>query len=107
PCSPMKIARRPETNELYSVWNPIPNYNGRPLNKASWGRTPLVFAASRDEGVTWSECRIIEDDPECGYCYPSVFFTADNAMVVAYCSGGPQDGGCLAKLSMMKIPLEA
>lgn len=107
PCSPMKVARRPDTGVLYSVWNPIPNYNGRQLGPTSMGRTPLVYAMSHDEGASWSDCRIIEDDPACGYCYPSVFFTQDGAMLIAYCSGGPQDGGCLAKLSVMKVPLEA
>ena len=27
-------------------------------------------------------------------------------MLVAYCAGGVEDGSCLARLTVMKIPLE-
>ncbi len=105
PCSPLKIKRKPETGDLYAVWNPIPNYNGRYTSKAGWGRTPIVWAVSHDDGDTWSENHIIEDGPENGYCYPAIFFTKDGAMLVSYCSGGPEDGICLAKQTIMKIAI--
>ena len=73
--------------------------------KVNLGRTPFVTAESCDEGATWSEMRIIEDDPDCGYCYPAVFFTDDGAMLLAYCAGGPADGLCLARLNIRKIAL--
>ncbi len=103
PPSPMKIKRHPETGDLYAVWNPIPNYNGRYMSKAGWGRTPFVWAVSHDDGRTWSDQKIIEDHPEHGYCYPAIFFTDDNAMLVGYCAGGPEDGICLARLSIKKV----
>ena len=105
PTSPLKIKRHPETGDLYAVWNPIPNYNGRYTSKAGWGRTPIVWAVSHDDGVTWSENHIIEDGPEHGYCYPAIFFTGDGAMLVAYCAGGPEDGICLARLTIKKIAI--
>lgn len=105
PDSPMKIARNPYNDDLVSVWNPVPNYNGRKRSPAGWGRTPFVYAISKDNGATWSEPYIIEDDPENGYCYPAVFFTKDGSMLVAYCSGGPKDHICLARLSIQKIVL--
>jgi len=105
PCSPLKIKRNPYTGDLYAIWNPIPNYNGRYTSKAGWGRTPFVWAVSHDDGLTWSDYKIIEDHPEHGYCYPGVFFTNDGAMLVAYCAGGPDDGACLNRLSMMKIAI--
>ena len=105
PCSPLQIRRHPETGDLYAVWNPIPNYNGRPHYKAGWGRTPLVWAVSKDDGATWSDCHVIEDEEDHGYCYPAVFFTGDGAMLVSYCSGGPEDGICLAKTTIMKVAL--
>ena len=103
PPSPMKIKRHPETDDLYAVWNPIPNYNGRYTSRAGWGRTPMVWAVSKDDGRTWSDQKIIEDHPEHGYCYPALFFTNDTAMLVAYCAGGPADGACLARLSIQKV----
>ena len=105
PPSPMKIKRRPETDDLYAVWNPIPNYMGRCLSKAGWGRTPLVWAVSRDGGATWSDPHVIEDGPENGYCYPAIFFTNDGAMLISYCSGGPEDGICLAKQTLIKLAI--
>ena len=105
PESPLKLARRPETGELFAVWNPIPPSNGRPFGSAGWWRTPFVWAVSSDDGVTWGEQHVIEDDPDHGYCYPAVFFTADNAMLVGYCAGGPADGICLARLTIKKIAL--
>ena len=103
PPSPMKIKRHPETGDLYAVWNPIPNYNGRYTSKAGWGRTPLVWAVSKDDGKTWSAPQEIEGHPEHGYCYPAIFFTADNAMLIAYCAGGPADRICLARLTIQKV----
>ena len=103
PRSPMKIKRHPETGDLYAVWNPIPPYNGRPYDKAGWGRTPLVWAVSKDDGVTWSDYTVIEDKDDHGYCYPAMFFTNDGAMLCAYCAGGPEDGICLARLTMKKL----
>ena len=104
PPSPMKLARR-ENGDLIAVWNPIPNYNGRVKSKAGWGRTPLVYAVSSDDGATWSDYTVIEGDEAHGYCYPAVFFTKDGGMLVAYCSGGPADGICLARLTISKIAL--
>ncbi len=105
PTSPMLIKRRESTGELFAVWNPVPIYNGRYTSPAGWGRTPIVYASSNDDGITWSEYKIIEGNEEHGYCYPAIFFTDDNCMLVSYCSGGPADGICLARTSIAKIIL--
>ncbi|MBQ2958030.1 MAG: exo-alpha-sialidase [Clostridia bacterium] len=105
PPSPMKIKRNPATGDLYAVWNPVPNYNGKYTSRAGWGRTPLVWSVSRDDGKSWSGPQEIEGGPEHGYCYPAIFFTDDNAMLAAYCAGGPEDGACLCRLSIQKIPI--
>ena len=105
PPSPMKISRREEDGMLYAVWNPIPNYNGRALSKAGWGRTPLCLASSADEGKTWSAPRVIEGEEDHGYCYPALMFTRDGALLAAYCAGGPADGACLARLTIRKLAL--
>ena len=105
PPSPMKIDRDPFTGTLYSFWNPAPLYNGREKSKSGWGRTPFVCAASSDDGATWSEPFVLESDPEHGYCYPSVFFTDARSILVGYCAGGPEDGICLARLTIAKITI--
>jgi len=49
PDSPMLIVKNPYSGIYYSVWNPIPNYNGRLDKTKRWihaGRTPFVMAQS-------------------------------------------------------------
>lgn len=105
PPSPMKLVHHPHTGDLYAIWNPIPNYNTRVESPAGWGRTPLVCAVSHDDGATWADPVVIEDDPQHGYCYPAPFFTNDGCMLLSYCAGGPDDGICLARLTIRKFPL--
>ena len=100
PLSPMKLARDSK-GRIVAVWNPVPNYNGRDITSAGWGRTPLVTAWSEDDGKTWTEMEIVEDEPGHGYCYPAVFFTRDG-MLMSYCSGGPDEGSCLAETTIRK-----
>ncbi len=106
PASPLKIARDPHDGALYAVWNPIPNYYGRKIVPGCGGRTPLVYAVSRDEGVNWSEPVTVQDDPNSGYCYPALFFTEDGHLLISYCAGKvPDDLHCLTRTSIAKIDL--
>ena len=105
PDSPMRIRRDPRTGALVAMWNPIPNYNGRVLTKVGRGRTPLVYAVSRDDGLSWTEPLTAEDDPACGYSYPALFFPEDGSLLAAYCAGGPADKTNLARLNIRKLPL--
>lgn len=104
PNSPLSIKRIPIDNRLLAIWNPIPNYNGRANSKAGWGRTPLVMATSSDDGKTWTEPVVIENDPEHGYCYTAIHFH-DDFVLLSYCAGGPVDGSCLARTVIRKMPL--
>lgn len=102
PASPLSMKRIPADGRLLAVWNPIPDYNGRPLDKAI--RTPLVLATSPDNGRTWTEPVVIEDDPDYGYCYVSIHFVGDSVLL-AYCAGGPIHGSCLARTVVRKVKL--
>lgn len=104
PTSPLSIKRMSADDRLLAVWNPIPLYNGRSRSNAGWGRTPLVMASSYNDGKTWTEPVIIENDPEHGYCYVAIHFQQD-FVLLSYCAGGPADGSCLAKSVIRKIPL--
>lgn len=101
--SPMKIARDPNSGKLYSVWNPIPNYNDRTVLYGRAGRTPIVYAISEDDGASWGPYKVIEDDPEAGYCYPAIFFTDDNSVLISYGKGGEE--GCLSTMTIYKTPV--
>lgn len=104
PDSPMQIVRY-DKDTLYAVYNPIPNYNGR--RKVMWwsGRTPFVIRKSTDNGKTFGELNVIENDEDRGYCYPAVIFTNDDSMLCAYCRGSEEDKECLFRLGIAKIPL--
>lgn len=104
PRSPMLIKKNPYNNKYYSVWNPIPEYPGRPTVEGCFlaGRTPLVIADSND-GLNYSAFSIIEDDPERGFCYPAMEFLNEKTILLAYCSGGKEDGGCLNRVTIRKI----
>ncbi|NLM77317.1 MAG: exo-alpha-sialidase [Ruminococcaceae bacterium] len=105
PCSPLSMKRDPLTGTLIAIWNPIPEYITRRRQAKIWngGRTPLVCALSRDDGETWDEPIILEDDPDSGYCYIAMHFLDDD-LLLAYCAGGPADGGCLNRLRIRKMP---
>ncbi|NLC68305.1 MAG: exo-alpha-sialidase [Clostridiaceae bacterium] len=108
PCSPLSMKRIPWNGDLVAVWNPVPNYNGRKQRSdKAWhgGRTPLVIAVSKDDGKTWSEYKVVENDPDSGYCYTAIHFLVDS-LLLAYCAGGPEDGSCLARLRVRKIMSE-
>jgi len=103
--SPLSMKRIPTTGDLLAVWNPTPNYQLRDIGNSSWGRTPLIGAISRDEGKTWSNYFAVEtEEDNGGYCYTAIHFTQD-AVLLAYCAGEPEDGICLSRLKMTKIRL--
>lgn len=90
PASPLSIKAIFDSSLWVAVWNdpsiPVTTENGFAEN-ASWGRTPLVLATSKDEGATWSQNHAIETDPERGFCYTAIHETED-AILLAYCCGG-------------------
>ena len=72
PCSPASIARIPSTGDLLVAWND----NGIDQN-----RTPLNIAVSKDEGKTWINNKILENDPKGSYCYTAIHFTDKDALL--------------------------
>ncbi|MEF3304925.1 sialidase family protein [Paenibacillus sp. GYB003] len=105
PCSPLSMKRDPGTGALLAVWNPIPAYNTRRLEKHSWGRTPLIGAISKDEGKTWERHFAVEREEDGnGCCYVAIHFAGD-AVLLAYCAGEAEDGICLARLKIRKIAI--
>lgn len=90
PCTvtPLSIKRDPADNKLVAVWSDgDPRWGVKIIPEDSWDRTPFAMAISRDEGKTWGEKILIEDDPRRGYCYTAIHFT-EKAILLAYCCGG-------------------
>ncbi|MCI5648769.1 MAG: glycoside hydrolase [Fusicatenibacter sp.] len=106
PCSPLCM-KRGWDGDLYAVWNPIPEYNGRETDQAFFhgGRSPLVIAKSSDQGKTFTDPIAFETDPDRGYCYCSIHFT-EHVLLLAYCAGGEEDGSCLARTVIRRIEKE-
>lgn len=103
PVSPLSIKRIPGTDTFIAVYNPTPTPKDKP--RYGWGRTPLVMRTSNDGCRTFGEPMILDNDPESGYCYTAIHFTEDS-LLLAYCAGGPEDGGCLNRLRIRRIILD-
>ena len=77
PRSPATIERIPWTGDLLCVWNDHSGLHPFTPNK----RTPLCAAISKDEGLTWSKSKIIENHPNGWYCYTSMTFVKDKVIL--------------------------
>jgi len=82
PCSPMAIKRAPG-GSLVAVWNPVPTYLSQEYDQPRPLRSRLVYAISWDEGASWQEEALVEDDSTGDFTHPSVFFARD-AMLLSY-----------------------
>lgn len=72
PCSPATIARIPSTGDLLVVWND---------NGVDQNRTPLNIAVSKDDGKTWVNNKILENNPKGSYCYNAIHFTGNDVLL--------------------------
>ncbi|GAA4444487.1 hypothetical protein GCM10023091_34700 [Ravibacter arvi] len=77
PLSPASIARIPGSNKLLLVWNNNDQKEASRKNK----RTPMTIGTSVDNGKTWKRISDIETDPQGSYCYTSIHFTKDDALL--------------------------
>jgi len=100
PLSPATIRRVPWSGHLMAVWN---DHSGQhPFSPKK--RTPLAVALSRDDGKTWGTSRLIETDPDGWYCYTSILFHRNHA-ILSYCAGDKKVGG-LNRLKITSLPRE-
>ena len=101
PLSPMSI-KRLSNGQWIAIWNPVPLDNITTENKATGNRTPLVYALSND-GKQWQLPVVIENDPECGYCYTAIL-EWKGTVLLAYCAGSAADrGSCLNRLRIKRL----
>ena len=105
-CSPMLLGRLRD-GTLYALWNDSsgqhPPKRPQPF---SCGRTPLALAFSRDEGRHWTPSRCLESEAKRGYAYPACFEPED-ALLVGYRPGAPNDPSHIARLRMRRVPLSS
>ncbi len=80
PEAPATIRTIPATGDLLLVWN-----NNFEAGKGHGGkRSPLTTAISKDGGLTWTNRRNLESDPDSGYAYTSVLFHKDRVLFSYY-----------------------
>ena len=77
PRSPQSIKRHPKTGDLVLFWNNSPKE-----------RTPLSTAVSRDEGLTWTHQRVLDETPGETFAYTSVEWLRER-VIVSYYAAGP------------------
>ncbi len=104
PNSPMQI--KEFDGVMYTVYNPIPRYNGIVEHEGTWGRTPIVIRKSTDGGKTWGPLNTIAADKERGYCYPAIFKTNDNHLLIGICMGNGTDGNTLCRLGIFRLDID-
>ncbi len=101
PQSPATIERMPGGGPLAMVWNDHSSLDPKERKL----RTPLSLALSHDDGGTWSESRVLEDDPRGWYCYTAMEFTPE-ALLLAYVAGVQEPSRRLSASRVRRIPLE-
>ena len=103
PLAPASIKRLP-TGDLLAVWN---DHESRPEMKTkgeAWShgwRSPLAAALSSDDGQTWHDVKMVEDDPEGWFCYIAIQPIDDGTVLLGYCA---YSGLCHTRL--VKVPLD-
>lgn len=99
PVSPATLKRIPSTGDLLLIWNDHSGEYAKFGNK----RTPLTTAISHDEGNSWGRKKILESDPDGWFCYTSLTFVGEKALL-SYCAGNSKIGGlCLLQVTLVDI----
>ena len=106
PPSPLS-AKYLSDGRIFVVWNPIPIYNGRrEVGFVTGLRTRFAYALSCDDGETFSEPIVFEDDEESGFSYASIYETRDKSVLIAYHAGSGKDGTNLCRMRIRKFRLD-
>ncbi len=101
PLSPATITRLPKTKDLVMVWNDNDGQN--PTLKGK--RTPQNIAISKDEGQSWENNKILEDDPDGWYCYTAIL-AEKKYILLSYCAGSQLKKTHLSQTNIVRISLE-
>ena len=102
PEAPATVTKVPSTGDLLLIWN---DHAGKPeeyRRRQPPIRTPLAVAISRDEGKTWENKKLIEDEPDHGYCYTAVAFD-DERVLLGYCAHKSAWGLQTTQISSFRI----
>ena len=105
PDSPMST-KRLESGQYALVYNPVPLYNGGDSHRSGkiWTgrRNPFILRFADGNLSNVGTIYSLEDDESAGFCYGAIFETKD-ALLLAYCAGGQEDGCTLNRLRLKKV----
>lgn len=101
PLSPASIERIPKTGDLLLVWNNHEDVDAQYRGK----RTPFHVAISKDEGRTWQNIKLLEDNPDGWYCYTAIHFQDDHVLL-GHCAGNRPKGTGLAVTQITRFSLD-
>ncbi len=99
--APMSIKRLLD-GRLMAVLNPIPEYTGQEQYQ-SWGRTPLACLLSSDDGKTYDQTFLLEDDPNHGFCYTAILPMVDRVLLAYCCNGSGEAPLCSTKIKVVMM----
>jgi predicted neuraminidase len=99
PQAPFALVPLPQSGDWLLIWNPHADF-GAPSHQGY--RTPLRCAVSQDDGRTWQHAKDLEPDTSRAYCYVSVTFVGE-AAVLSYYVGSHQV--VLEGLRIARVPL--
>ncbi|MDD3725591.1 MAG: sialidase family protein [Candidatus Ratteibacteria bacterium] len=99
PLSPASIKRIPQTGDLLCIYN---DHSGKFSYPRWYSRTPLVSAISKDEGKSWQNHFLIEDDPNGRFCYTSIMFIEDK-IILSYSAERVEHIWGLSRITILDI----
>jgi len=104
PCAPLSMKRDPVTGTLVAIWNDTHPARSVSPAEGTGGRTPLVMAFSRDGGIWWKEHKVLENDPQCGYCYTAMLFRGKELLLEYNCGGHGENFLQDARIRVVPLP---
>jgi len=106
-CSPITIRKNPYSGKIYALWNPVPDYNGRPKKKGLNNRTPLAIAEVNADVSQIIKMEYVHTDITQAYCYVADLFLNEKELLIGFSNGRGEDGErCMDTLSISKVDLD-
>ncbi len=102
PESPATVKQIPSTGDLLAVWNDHSRESEATRRSPQPIRSPYAAAISKDGGKTWLPSKLLEDQPDHGYCYTAIAFEGDRVLL-GYCAHASRYGLETTQISSFQI----
>lgn len=102
PESPATVKKIPSTGDLLAVWNDHSREPEAYRRSPQPIRTPYAAAISKDGGKTWLPSKLLENQPDHGYCYTAIAFDGDRVLL-GYCAHASRYGLETTQISSFQV----